>query len=148
MMTRKLSRKNFWAGITILLLGLSLLSPHVYLAKAGTKESTELGAPVYPGWILKRKDELVDAKIGVAIYKNEFFSNDSKEDIVNFYEEKTKRKGFNSQETGIYVITTQGGTQINIFSPEKGIPQVHTTKKQIIKTWQTLITIMKTDRLP
>jgi hypothetical protein len=108
-------------------------------------KQTELGVPVYPEWVEKRKDHQSDPNTGVHFYKYEYFSDDAVERVVSFYEKKMGREAAENKLTGIYTIVGADGVMVNIMGAPEGIPQVDEASGKIIKNWRSLITIMKTE---
>ncbi|MCI0527129.1 MAG: hypothetical protein L0Y56_06770 [Nitrospira sp.] len=113
------------------------------MAEMKPAKQTELGIPVYPGWVEKRKDQSVDSGTGVRMYKYEYFSDDPVNRIVSFYEKQTGRQAAENKATGIYTITGQDGIMINVLGSSEGVPQIDAKGEKIIKKWRALITIMK-----
>ncbi|GEM_PF-1828704 len=118
------------------------------MAEMKPAKQTELGVPVYPGWVEKRKDQSVDPGTGVRMYKYEYFSDDPVNRIVSFYEKQTGRQAAESRVTGIYTITGQDGVMINVLGSSEGIAQMDAKGEKIVKKWRSLITIMKMETPP
>ncbi len=113
------------------------------MAEMKPAKQTELGVPVYPGWVEKRKDQSVDSGTGVRMYKYEYFSDDPVNRIVSFYEKQTGRQAAENKITGIFTITAQDGAMIEVLGSSEGVPQMDAKGEKIIKKWRALITIMK-----
>lgn len=105
-----------------------------------------LGAPVYPGWTLNRKDDLVDKESGAHWYQNQYFSDDSVGKIVSFYEKQTGKKAFETKSTHTWAITTSEGVVINILAPPEGVEQRDDSNEEVIKVWKSLISIIKVEQ--
>lgn len=118
------------------------------MAEMKPAKQTELGVPVYPGWVEKRKDQSVDSGTGVRMYKYEYFSDDPVNRIVSFYEKQTGRQAAENKITGIFTITAQDGAMIEVLGSSEGVPQMDAKGEKIIKKWRALITIMKMETPP
>ncbi len=118
------------------------------MAEMKPAKQTELGVPVYPGWVEKRKDQSVDSGTGVRMYKYEYFSDDPVNRIVSFYEKQTGRQAAENKITGIFTITAQDGAMIEVLGSSEGVPQMDAQGEKIIKKWRALITIMKMETPP
>ncbi len=118
------------------------------MAEMKPAKQTELGVPVYPGWVEKRKDQSVDSGTGVRMYKYEYFSDDPVNRIVSFYEKQTGKQAAENKITGIFTITAQDGAMIEVLGSSEGVPQMDAKGEKIIKKWRALITIMKMETPP
>lgn len=138
--------KNLLIGFAVVLMGTVFLLPGSGLAENSVATQTELGVPVYPGSEVKRKDDLEDPNTGAHWYKYEYFSDDVADKVIAFYERHTGKKAFENQNTQIFTINAPDGVMINVFSPSYGIPQKIAGGEKVIKTWKTLITVMKVEK--
>ena len=124
------------------IVGSTFLHPSTMAEMKPTKQ-IELGVPVYPGWVEKRKDQSMDPGTGVRMYKYEYFSDDPVNRIVSFYEKQIGRQAAENKITGIFTITAQDGAMIEVLGSSEGVPQMDAQGDKIIKKWRALITIMK-----
>ena len=141
-------KKKVFSMLGIMLGGLSLLiiqSPLGFSDSALGQEMV-LGAPVYPGWTLNRKDDLKDKNSGAHWFQNQYFSDDSADQIVAFYEKKTGKKGYLAESTHTYAVTTADGVVINIMGPPQGVEQRDASNEKVLKIWKTLISIIRVDQ--
>jgi len=139
--------KNIFSILGILVGGVCLLffQPSLGFSEGVPGQETVLGAPVYPGWTLNRKDDLKDQNSGAHWFQNQYFSDDTAEKIVGFYEKETGKKGFLAPSTYTYAVTTADGVVINIMGPPQGIEQRDQTNTKVLKIWKTLISIIKVE---
>ena len=142
-----MKKRNF-SGITILLSAtlLFFVQARPSFSDVIPMKDTVLGAPVYPGWTLNRKDDLVDKKSGAHWFQNQYFSDDPAEKVVAFYEQQTGKKAFETKDTCTFAITTSDGVVINIMGPPQGVEQRDETNQIVLKTWKSLISIIKIEQ--
>ncbi|HEX9757120.1 MAG TPA: hypothetical protein VGB26_04880 [Nitrospiria bacterium] len=140
--------KKVLSVLGILLGGVCLLvfQPNLGFSEGGSGQETILGAPIYPGWTLNRKDDLKDKNSGAHWFQNQYFSDDTAEKIVGYYETSTGKKGYLAESTHTYAITTSDGVVINIMGPPQGVEQRDHTNTKVLKIWKTLISIIKVEQ--
>lgn len=126
------------AGLTLLLSG--------SVATAAPKEraqQTTLGVPAYPGWAVHRLDDKVDVSGKTHLYQYQYYSDDTAQEIVRFYEQRVDATAVLMKDTYTYTVNAPNGTTIQITAPPDGVPQTNDEGAPTGRTWTSLITIIR-----
>jgi hypothetical protein len=123
-----------------------LVSPPICLAGKAispTSQSYDLSVPAYPGWILRQMDRKKDRTRHTEATLYQYVSDDPADKIVDFYEDATARQAVFSSVSATYTIYTADGTMINVLSPKEGVPQLDSASERIVRTWKSMVTIIR-----
>jgi hypothetical protein len=105
-----------------------------------------LGVDPYPNAMLRQSDHRTDAGTSTEGTLYQWVSNDSPQAVIAFYEKSTGATASFMKMSSTYTLYTPQGTMINVVGPQEGIPEVDTEGRRT-KTWKSLITIMRFERI-
>jgi hypothetical protein len=115
-------------------------------ADPSAAEFQHLGVSPYPDAVLRQSDHRTDAGTSTEGTLYQWVSNDPPEAVVAFYEKSTGATASFMKMSSTYTLYTPQGTMINVVGPKEGIPELVAEGRQA-KTWKSLITIMRFDRI-
>jgi hypothetical protein len=113
---------------------------------AGSTDFQHLGVALYPNAVLRQSDHRIAAESATDGTLFQWVSNDSPQAVVAFYEESTGAHAAFVAMSSTYTLYTPQGTMINVVGPKEGIPELAADGRPA-KTWKSLITIMRFDRI-
>jgi hypothetical protein len=111
-------------------------------AKPMAKRTT-LGVPSYPGWTTHRLDDQADSSGTMRLYQYQYYSNDSGQEIVGFYEQHLNTTASFTEPTHTYTINAPDGAMIQVTAPPDGVPDVTDDGQPSGTIWTSLITIIR-----
>ncbi len=111
-------------------------------AKPMAKRTT-LGVPSYPGWTTHRLDDQADSSGTMRLYQYQYYSNDSGQQIVGFYEQHLNTTASFTEPTHTYTINAPDGALIQVTAPPDGVPHVGDYGQPTGNTFTSLITIIR-----
>jgi hypothetical protein len=115
-------------------------------ANPDSADFQHLGVKPYPDAVLRQTDHRTDAGTSTEGTLYQWVSNDPPEAVVAFYEKSTGATASFMKMSSTYTLYTPQGTMINVVGPKEGIPELVAEGRQA-KTWKSLITIMRFDRI-
>jgi hypothetical protein len=116
--------------------------PGVAASKARAKATT-LGVPAYPGWRVHRLDDKADPSGATHVYQYQYYSDDSADRIVEFYEQQLRAAASFMEPTHTYTINAPDGAMVQITAPPDGVAQLDDDGQATGRTWSSLITIIR-----
>jgi hypothetical protein len=116
------------------------------VANPNSADFQHLGVATYPDAVLRQADHRVAVESATDGTLFQWVSNDAPQAVVAFYEKSTGAKAVFMNMSSTYTLYTPQGTMINVVGPKDGIPEIDEDGKTT-KTWKSLITIMRFDRI-
>jgi len=115
-------------------------------ADPSAAEFQHLGVSPYPDAVLRQSDHRTDSGTSTEGTLYQWVSNDAPQAVIAFYEKSTGATASFMKMSSTYTLYTPQGTMINVVGPKEGIPELDTEGRPS-KTWKSLITIMRFDRM-
>ena len=115
-------------------------------ADPSAAEFQHLGVSPYPDAVLRQADHRTDSGTSTEGTLYQWVSNDAPQAVIAFYEKSTGATASFMKMSSTYTLYTPQGTMINVVGPKEGIPELDTEGRPT-KTWKSLITIMRFDRI-
>lgn len=130
-------------ALVIAVTGIVLNAATGLAASKPVAKPTTLGVPSYPGWRVHRLDDRADPSGATHVYQFQYYSDDSAERIVGFYEQHLGTAASFMEPTHTHTINAPDGAMIQVTAPPDGVPQLDDDGQPTGRTWSSLITIIR-----